>query len=385
MDGNINTNSNANWGSAGNMFMVNTNFSAQWVAQRPDPLVYNWCTATWDSPYGSSTCNSPTNCNGGQGTTDPWWAVDLGSVQNIDFLSIYGRTDCCSGRNAGFKLYYGNTNTSLQWNDPSVKEYVHGFSDLTTTNVIIPTPGIQARYIWYRLPGAGRILTLCEFQVWQKKPFVWRKLSGTFNAAFNKYATQSSTMNGWSNGYAGRAVDGIQTNNYDAAPSSCMHTGNTELVGTYAYWMVDLGDVYDVQSMDVWARTDCCTNRNVGFEWLVGMSTDHTMDSKCANGLATLVSISSNCCWLLLLWFANVATIRRQIHLCCATCIASHASTRFLSMPCSSSPIAGATGRSRLRVLHLPPPRPLRVRAQVHQHLQRGSQLHHVVRGEPSA
>ena len=33
-----------------------------------------------------------------------WWEVDLEDVYKIEYIEIYGRTDCCSERLAGAKV-----------------------------------------------------------------------------------------------------------------------------------------------------------------------------------------------------------------------------------------------------------------------------------------
>ncbi len=72
------------------------------------------------------------------------------------------------------------------------------------------------------------------------------------NIALNKAATQSSTSN---NGDASRAVDGNTNGVYSQA--STTHT-NQE---TNAWWRVDLGNTYELSTVKVFNRTDCCTER----------------------------------------------------------------------------------------------------------------------------
>jgi F5/8 type C domain len=80
------------------------------------------------------------------------------------------------------------------------------------------------------------------------------------NVAFNKSATQSSTLAG---GNAGRAVDGSSDGNW--ANNSVTHT-NLE---TQPWWQVDLGSVQSVSWIQVWNRTDCCGDRLTNFYILV--------------------------------------------------------------------------------------------------------------------
>jgi hypothetical protein len=72
--------------------------------------------------------------------------------------------------------------------------------------------------------------------------------------------SQSSTLVGAD---AGRAVDGVTDGNWAAA--SVTHT-NKELE---AWWEVDLLGVENIDTVDVWNRTDCCGIRLRNFYVLV--------------------------------------------------------------------------------------------------------------------
>jgi hypothetical protein len=80
------------------------------------------------------------------------------------------------------------------------------------------------------------------------------------NVALNKAATQSSTSHG---GVPMRAVDGNTDGNYGS--SSITHTNNE----SEAWWEVDLGGVYDIDTIKVYNRTDCCSNRLSNFHVMV--------------------------------------------------------------------------------------------------------------------
>ncbi len=81
--------------------------------------------------------------------------------------------------------------------------------------------------------------------------------AGLIDLALNKSATQSSDP-GWG-GPASKAVDG----NTDGvwANSSVTHTN----YDNQAWWQVDLGSMQQIQSIDVWNRTDCCGERLTNF------------------------------------------------------------------------------------------------------------------------
>jgi hypothetical protein len=261
-----------NWGNRGagaaNDNILNTNFNGVDTGAIAS-CGCNWCT---ESLQGS----------------DQWWAVDLGSAQQVDFIYIYTRSDGWVTRNGGFQLWAGNTystvSANLPWNQPSSFTRIPAPTDLFAGGPnIVPVSGIKARYLWFYLPGANRILNLCEFQVWQKRPWVWRQLAGTFNAAFQRPAEQSGTLSGWGDGQAIRAVDGLTTNNFNQQPYTCSHTSNNARAGGAEWWLVDLGREYDVRDIDVWGRSDCCTGRNTNIQWYVGNSRDWAYNYRCPN------------------------------------------------------------------------------------------------------
>ena len=80
------------------------------------------------------------------------------------------------------------------------------------------------------------------------------------NLARGKMATQSSTSYG---GAASRAVDGnTDGNHYNGSVS---HTGNQK----NPWWQVDLSNSYNIKSIRLWNRTDCCAERLSNFYVLV--------------------------------------------------------------------------------------------------------------------
>ncbi|MFY0601569.1 MAG: carbohydrate-binding protein [Cyclobacteriaceae bacterium] len=82
--------------------------------------------------------------------------------------------------------------------------------------------------------------------------------SGGTNLALNKPATQSSNYNG--SLVASNANDGNQ--------NTINHTQNT----SNAWWQVDLGSVSDITTIQVYNRTNCCSNRLSNFHVLVSNS-----------------------------------------------------------------------------------------------------------------
>lgn len=82
--------------------------------------------------------------------------------------------------------------------------------------------------------------------------FVFVEAGGTVNLARQGTATQSGVGFG---GVASRAIDGNTDGAYDN--DSVTHTDN----GTNRWWSVDLGRQSNVQAINLWNRTDCCSER----------------------------------------------------------------------------------------------------------------------------
>jgi hypothetical protein len=76
--------------------------------------------------------------------------------------------------------------------------------------------------------------------------------------ALGQPATESSTWSspGYTSGDAWRANDGGTDGNY--ADGSVAIT----FYNTNAWWQVDLGSSHNINTINVWGRTDCCTNSN---------------------------------------------------------------------------------------------------------------------------
>lgn len=77
-------------------------------------------------------------------------------------------------------------------------------------------------------------------------------LSGTVNHALGKSTSQSSTDFG---GLSSFAVDGNTDGNFGS--TSTTHTA----LESEASWTVDMGEVVDITSINIYNRTDCCSNR----------------------------------------------------------------------------------------------------------------------------
>ena len=91
----------------------------------------------------------------------------------------------------------------------------------------------------------------------------------TLNISQGKPATQSSTLYGSD---ASRAVDGDTNGSWGSG--SVSHTDDNQ----YAWWQVDLGSAQSLSGINLWNRSDCCSERGTDY-WVFVSNTpfDHTL------------------------------------------------------------------------------------------------------------
>ncbi|XP_046886171.1 uncharacterized protein LOC124474237 isoform X2 [Hypomesus transpacificus] len=227
-------------------------------------------------------CGSCTHTNP---ETNPWWRVDLLDTYNITSVTITNRWDCCGERIAGAEIHVGNgmdgVNNPLcavihEMKDGEVREFACG--------------EMEGRYVTVVLPGKEKYLSLCEVEVHggstrktTKLPTVpgrnvFRALCHDEkvpeNLASSGSATQSSQYSNL--GSANNAIDRKRVANYMCG--SCTHT-NPE---TNPWWRVDLLDTYNITSVTITNRWDCCGERIAGAEIHVGSGMDGVNNPLCA-------------------------------------------------------------------------------------------------------
>lgn len=166
------------------------------------------------------------------GETDPWWQVDLGSVQTIGEIEVWNRTDYDPSRLSNYTLSILDGAGATVWT--STRPGYPSPAELTSVGAV------DGRYVRVSLKGSGRTLSLAEV-----------KVAAATNYAAGKAATQSSTYTGGDGtGPASRAVDGKTDG--DFRNGSVSHT-NAE---SNPWWKVDLGADRQIRYVEVWNRTD---------------------------------------------------------------------------------------------------------------------------------
>ncbi|CAC5410649.1 unnamed protein product [Mytilus coruscus] len=94
--------------------------------------------------------------------------------------------------------------------------------------------------------------------------------NGSLNIALNKIATQVSTRNDNVPKFGPRnANDGKR--NQDATKSECTHTTDKE---PDKWWTVDFLNMYTIENVHIYARTDCCPERHSDFEIRIHNTSD---------------------------------------------------------------------------------------------------------------
>jgi hypothetical protein len=181
-----------------------------------------------------------------------WWQVDLGSATIIESLTLWNRTDCCSNRLSNFFVFVANYNmTGKSFGDLVVDSTVWRYSLGTTAPAILNLPvNTTGRYVRVQLAGTNN-LHLTEVQVFGTPT------TTAANVAQGKPASQSSTFS--ADYPASRAVDGNTDGNH--LSKSINHTN----YDVNAWWQVDLGSATTINTITLWNRTDCCSDRLSNF------------------------------------------------------------------------------------------------------------------------
>eukprot|EP00058_Branchiostoma_floridae_P021560 XP_002607050.1 hypothetical protein BRAFLDRAFT_68168 [Branchiostoma floridae] len=110
-----------------------------------------------DPNWGSQCCtHTPAQSN-------PWLQVDLGTRQvSVQWVVVVNRADCCRERLHGFDVHIGN-DANVERNPRCGGHHV---IPAGKNKDAINCNGLRGRYVGIRLPGHGRILTVCEIEVY---------------------------------------------------------------------------------------------------------------------------------------------------------------------------------------------------------------------------
>uniref|UniRef100_A0A8C1EL04 Fucolectin tachylectin-4 pentraxin-1 domain-containing protein n=1 Tax=Cyprinus carpio carpio TaxID=630221 RepID=A0A8C1EL04_CYPCA len=128
---------------------------------------------------------------------------------------------------------------------------------------------MEGRYVTVNIPGASKILTLCEVGVYVIFPD---------NLATGKTAIQSTTFGSW---FAEQGID--FSPGFTKSSSSCSST----TAQTNPWWRVDLRYIYRVSRVVITNRLDCCPERINGTEIRIGNSLENNGNN---NSICAVIS-----------------------------------------------------------------------------------------------
>ncbi|XP_030250492.1 fucolectin-1-like [Sparus aurata] len=214
-----------------------------------------------ESDYDAGSCTATIT------QTNPWWKLDLLESYIITSIIITNRRDCCADRINGAEVHVGNSLRDNGFSNPLVA-VISQIPAGRSLNITF-TSHVEGRYVMVALRGSGRLLTLCEVEV-----YGYRSPTGE-NLALQGKATQSSYYSAL--GIANNAIDGNRASAW--SQGSCSHTNQN----FNPWWRLDLGKTHKVFSVSVTNRQES-PERLDGAEIRIGDSLDNDgiNNSRCA-------------------------------------------------------------------------------------------------------
>uniref|UniRef100_A0AAZ1XKW8 Fucolectin tachylectin-4 pentraxin-1 domain-containing protein n=1 Tax=Oreochromis aureus TaxID=47969 RepID=A0AAZ1XKW8_OREAU len=188
--------------------------------------------------------------------SDPWWRVDLARVYTVGAVVITNSAGF-ENRLDGAEIWIGK---SANFSDPDGETFY------------FPCSSIEGRYVTVFLPGSGKVLNLCEVEVYYATESNTKEKKKSIGEA-----TQSSTL---SFATASKAIDGRRISFY--SNGFCSHTAEDE---TDPWWRVDLQRSFTITAVKVTNRGDCCAERLDGAEIRIGNSLENNGNNnpRCAS------------------------------------------------------------------------------------------------------
>nr|XP_055055305.1 uncharacterized protein LOC129440151 [Misgurnus anguillicaudatus] len=222
--------------------------------------------------YGASI----TSCSITGRELSPWWRLDLLDYYGISTVVITARSDANFEQTNGAEIRIGNSTENNGNNNP-ICAVTSGFQRGQTISY---SCGVMVgRYINVVMTGLTSILSLCEVEVYE-----------TENVALSSAAIQSSTYYPF---VAQNAIDGIRYGQGDA--SYCAVTAHQ----SDPWLSLDLQHEYEIGTVIITARSDCCAAQTNGAEIRIGNSTENygNNNPRCAvtSGFQVGQTISYSC------------------------------------------------------------------------------------------
>ncbi|XP_078101034.1 uncharacterized protein LOC144513733 [Sander vitreus] len=198
------------------------------------------------------------SCTHTKNDLKPWWRLDLLKTYQINTVTITNRGDCCPERINGAEIRIGNSLNDNGNNNPRcavISSMAAGISQTFVCN------GMEGRYVNIVIPGRQEYLTLCEVEVTGHPSGDTAPTDP--NIARGGNVIQSSQFE---NAVPERAIDGNRASNW--VHGSCTHTKND----LKPWWRLDLLKTYQINTVTITNRGDCCPERINGAEIRIGNS-----------------------------------------------------------------------------------------------------------------
>ncbi|MEM9521807.1 MAG: discoidin domain-containing protein [Actinomycetota bacterium] len=200
---------------------------------------------------------------------EPWWEVDLDGWFEITGINLYNRTDGNQDMLTGAVVMLASQPFASDMTLAEAQAHARWSRSVGTPGDIVQldVPAEPGRYLRVQLPsGASPHLGLAEVDVIASPSADDVDGDGVPDAQDTYFNTRpivslgasaQQSSNYASSTTADRAVDGNRDGRWSFGPIAT--TADAE-----PWWEVDLGDRYEIDSITVFNRTDCCTDRLSG-------------------------------------------------------------------------------------------------------------------------
>ncbi|KAA0722795.1 Fucolectin-1 Precursor [Triplophysa tibetana] len=214
-------------------------------------------------------------CSATSYESDPWWRLDLQDYYDISTVIITARPDGWLDQTSGAEIPIGDSQKNNGNNNPICAVIP---DPLLGQTISFSCHGMQGRYVNVVMTGRTSVLSLCEVEVYGD------------NVAFKGTATQSSI---YSANVAQYAIDGKRYGSGEAEYCS------VTLSDSNPWWRLDLLDEYEIKTVIITARSDCCADQTNGAEIRIGNSVENNGNNNpiCAvtSGFLTGYTFSYTC------------------------------------------------------------------------------------------
>jgi hypothetical protein len=170
----------------------------------------------------------------------PWWQVDLGSVQPIEQIQLWNRTDAFSNRLRNFVVFvsdnpFASTDPTVLSAQAGISRYSYPGTAAASISLLVNRTG---RYVRVQLLPTD-VLQLAEVQVWAPVGATRVNLASggkaAISAAYDSWTSPENGVNGDLNAPYGTGA-------------SIFHTTNSS---NFSWWQVDLGKSSPLSSIDL--------------------------------------------------------------------------------------------------------------------------------------